>query len=62
MVLNTLLDTTSYNLDPSVAAEIRQQFTAHALGDELTAEEIAAALRLMVNRNQCDQIDSRRNY
>ena len=46
---STLLNANSDNLDPDIAAEVPQQPTAHALGDEPAAEEVAAALRSMDN-------------
>ena len=46
---STLLNTNPDNLNPYVAAELPQQPTAHALGDEPKIEEVAAALRSMGN-------------
>ena len=48
-VFSTLLNTNPDNLNPYVAAELPQQPTAHALGDEPKIEEVAAALRSMGN-------------
>ena len=46
---STLLNAKLDELNPDVAADVPQQPTAHALGDEPTAEEVTEALRSLGN-------------
>ena len=46
---STVLNVKSENLNPDIAVEVPQQPTPHALGDELTVEDVAVALKSMSN-------------